>query len=110
MTGTNHRRDGDAPRSDKAYDRWAGEIVRALGNIETYQSEIQEGRPTLVSFRIKCDPDDEKGVLLIAKGYQGSQAFVAFHGDVTVTSAIVGFGNRLANGSLKWREETPYGG
>ncbi len=85
-------------------------VARGIIHIHEYNQSIQEEKPTLTDIRIKCDPDDEKGVLIILKGYWGSVDHVAFHRDVTITSALVGVGNRLRNGSLQWREETPYVG
>lgn len=96
-------------RSDKAYQKWHEGIASGVLYIETYQGDIQEERPTLTEVRLKCDPDDEEGVLVILKGYMGSQEYVAFHRDSTISAALTGAGNRLRNGSLAWREEKPYG-
>ena len=102
---TNHRRDNDARGSDAAHKRWLEGIASGVTNIEAYQQAIQEEKPTLTSFTVRCDPDDEKGVLLVLKGYIGSKWYVAFHGDTTITMAMSGAGNRLRNGSLKWKED-----
>lgn len=109
MTDTNHRRDNDAPKADKAYRKWMDGLAGGLLQIGTYQQTIQEEKPTLVEFRVKCDPDDEKGVLVIVKGYLGAEWYVAFHRAETVGEAVQGLGNRLRNGSLKWKEDVPYG-
>jgi hypothetical protein len=101
----------DEPRtrgSDKAHDKWLMGIALGVVSVENYVEAIQEERPTLTEVRIKCDPDDEQGVLVILKGYLGSQDYVAFHRDSSFTSAITSAGNRLRNGSLKWREDNGY--
>lgn len=108
MVDTNHRRDNDSPRPDKALKKLLEKLGWSLLHIEGYVEAIQEDRPTLVGFRVKCDPDDEQGVLVIGKGYLGSADMVCFHRDVTVSDAVSGFGNRLRNGSLKWREDHGY--
>lgn len=105
---TEHRRDGDTPKADRAYAKWQKGLSGGLSNIDGYLDTIQEERPTLTSLLVKCDPDDERGVLVVVKGYQGAAWFVAFHRADTVSAAISEVGNRLRNGSLKWREETPY--
>lgn len=102
---TEHRRDNDAPGSDRAHKKWLRGLANGLLAIETYNSEIQEERPTLTQVTVKCDPDDEMGVLVVLKGYQGSLWYVAFHREDTLSAAISGVGNRLRNGSLKWRED-----
>jgi len=102
----------DAPStrtSDKAYTKWLEGVARGVISIENYNIAIQEEKPTLTEFRVKCDPDDEEGVLVVLKGYVGQQEFVSFHRDTTVTAALTSVGNRLRNGSLNWREERPYG-
>ena len=102
---TEHRRDSDAPKSDNAYRKWRSGLVDGLLHIEAYQSEIQEARPTLTAIVIKCDPSDEQGVLVIAKGFLGNDWQVAFHRADTVSEAVAGLGNRLRNGTLKWRQD-----
>lgn len=105
---TEHRRDNDAPKADRAYAKWIQGLANGLGHIDTYRDEIQEERPTLVAIVIKCDPDDESGVLAVIKGYVGASPWVAFHRADAVSACISEVGNRLRNGSLKWREDTPY--
>lgn len=100
---TDHRRDSDAPRADRAHKKWLEGLAHGLLHIETYQQDIQEERPTLTGLTIKCDPDDEEGVLIVLRGYLGSEAQVAFHRAGSVSEAVSGAGNRLRNGSLKWR-------
>ena len=102
---TEHRRDHDAPKADRAHKKWLAGLVNGLLNLETYNTEIQEGRPTLTQVTVKCDPDDEQGVLIVLKGYEGTSWVVAFHRDTTLSAAISGVGNRLRNGSLKWRAD-----
>lgn len=108
MSDTEHRRDHEAPRSDKALKKLLEKLGWSLLHIESYVEAIQEERPTLVGFRVKCDPDDEAGVLIVGKGYLGSADMVCFHRDISVSDALSGFGNRLRNGSLKWREDLGY--
>lgn len=102
---TEHRRDNDSPGSDRAHRKWLTGLSNGLLNIQTYQQEIQEGRPTLTGLVVKCDPDDEAGVLVVLKGYLGQVEMVAFHRADTVSEAISSTGNRLRNGSLKWKED-----
>lgn len=94
-----------ARSSDNAHAKWLRGIAQGVVHTENYVDAIQEERPTLIEVRIKCDPDDEEGVLVILKGYLGSVNYVAFHRDSTYTAAVSTVGNRLRNGSLKWRED-----
>lgn len=95
-------------RSDKAFAKWLEGIALGVTRTERYIEDIQEERPTLTEVRVKCDPDDERGVLIIAKGYVGNQEYVAFHRDTTYSMALTALGNRLRNGSLTWREDEGY--
>lgn len=108
MTETNHRREHDARSSDAAHKRHVGKLANGLMHITTYVEAIQEDRPTLIELRVKCDPDDERGVLIIGKGYLGAEDKVCFHRDLNVEDAVAGFGNRLRNGSLNWRHDEGY--
>lgn len=95
-------------KSDKMYDAWLGGIADGVLRTQHYIREIQEERPTLIEVRIKCDPDDERGVLVILKGYLGNQDMVAFHRDENYAAAVTSVGNRLRNGSLRWKEDHGY--
>ena len=106
---TNHRRDNEARASDAAYKRWVANLAKAITNMDSYRREVQEDAPTLVSFMVKCDPDDERGVLIVAKGYVGNAWLVAFHRGDSIEDALKGLGDRLQNRSLQWKEDTPYG-
>lgn len=105
-----HRREEDAPRADRAYVKWQKGLASGLANLDNYRDAVQEDRPTLTELRVKCDPDDESGVLIIIKGYVGSEWQVAFHRGDSIATCIAETGNRLRNGSLKWREDKPYEG
>ncbi len=98
-----HRRKHDAPASDRAHKKWLSGLANGLNHIDNYVDEVQEGKPTLTRFTVRCDPDDEEGVLVVCKGYIGTEWHVAFHRGDTVSEAISGLGNRLRNGSLRWR-------
>ena len=102
---TNHRRDHDAASSNRAFEKYVQGLARGLMNIDMYHQDIQEGRPTLTKIIIKCDPDDEQGVLIIGSGYEGGTWKVCFHRDVDIPATVTGFGNRLRNGSLKWKDD-----
>lgn len=105
---TEHRRDNDAPKADRAYRKWKDGLSTGLVYIDTYREAIQVERPTLTGITLRCDPDDDKGVLGVVKGYVGSTWYVAFHRADTVALCVSEIGNRMRNGSLKWREDTPY--
>lgn len=97
-------------KSSKAYEKWKDSIFSAITHIEQYLDDVQDESPTLTEIRIRCDPTDEEGVLIILKGYHINQLYVAFHREATFSMALTGAGNRLRNGSLKWREDHGYPG
>lgn len=102
---TEHRRDNDARRADRAYKMWQEGLARGLANLDWYREEIQEERPTITGLVIRCDPGDEEGVLVVIKGYEGTVWKVAFHRADTISAAVSEVGNRLRNGSLRWKED-----
>lgn len=61
---------------------------------------------TTITFRVGSSWNE--GVLAIIKAERGDQAIVAFHSEASLDECIVGLTGRLINGSLKWREDTPY--
>lgn len=82
-----------------------GEYMLALDRLKW---EATEKRPLVYEVRIKCDPEDDAGVLCIVKAYKPDGYVVAFQREETVWEALVGVSKRLANNSFKWKEDVPY--
>ena len=101
---------GDAVASARAVTEYWYDVGRALGDVDRYRDKDHLTAPALLELRIKCDPADEMGVLVIAKGLSEDGPVIAFHRDESVVQAIVGMARRLRNHTAKWREDEYAGG
>lgn len=62
----------------------------------------------LKGVNIKVRYDDVGDILIVAKADSPAGPQVAFHTDDTISECLMGFINRLENGTLQWREDKPY--
>lgn len=96
---------GDAVASARAVTEYWYNIGLTLGSLDKYRDSPGHDAPVLTGLTIKCDPSDDQGVLVIAKGYTDAGWVVAFHRDETLVDAITGMCRRLRNHTAKWRED-----
>ena len=82
-----------------------GEYMLALDRLKW---EATEKRPMVTELRIKCDPEDDAGVLCIIKAYTPHEKVISYQREDTVWEALVGVSKRLKNNSLKWKKDVPY--
>ena len=89
-------------------------LVRAFGLsviAVTQASSITDSQSVvLTEVRAKLHADNRTSVLLIIKATRGDDALVAFVGDSSFGGALLSLRKKLAAGSLKWREDRPWGG
>ena len=96
---------GDTVASARAVTEYWYNVGLEVGRLDKYRSTDHLEAPTLIGLTIKCDPDDDQGVLVIARGYTEDTYVVAFHRDETVVDAVVGMSRRLMNHTAKWKED-----
>lgn len=96
---------GDSVASARAVTEYWYNIGLGIGRLDKYRGTEHHDAPTLTEVRIKCDPSDEQGVLVVVKGHSDDGPVVAFHRGESVVEALQGVCARLSNHTLKWRED-----
>ena len=96
---------GDAVASAHQVTVYWFEVGVAMGDIDRYRDIDHLDAPTLLEIRVKCDPADDMGVLIVVKALSDDGPVVAFHRGESVVEAIQGASRRLKNHTLKWRED-----
>lgn len=96
---------GDAVASARQVSQYWFDIGVAIGDLDRYRETEHLDAPMLYEFRVKCDPDDAEGVLVIAKGITETGYVVGFHRGESIVEAVVGMSKRIKNHSLKWKED-----
>ena len=84
---------------------------RAGDKIESLSRRIMttpDGATYVTSIVIKVRLEEYNQIMLLVKKAPGGVKEIAFHSDDNLVAALVGLENRLANGSLEWREDKPY--
>ena len=96
---------GDSVGSARAVTEFWYNVGIAINDLDKVREATHHDQPILTGLTIRCDPSDEQGVLVIAKGYTDDGWVVAFHRDETVREALVGMSKRLKNHTAKWKED-----
>ncbi len=96
---------GDSIASARAVAQFWYDVGVAVGDIDRYRSTNHHDAPTLTALKLKCDPADEQGVLVMASGYTEDRDVVAFHRGENVVEAITGMSRRLKNHTAKWKDD-----
>ena len=112
IMGTNKK---EARENTRAYASKlaADEHFKRLGvKLDKLDRLAEEGDSSArypTELKIKMLYDDRGNILAVIKadGPEGPQ--VAFHGGETITEALGGIVSRWDNGTLKWKEDKPYG-
>jgi len=94
---------GDAVATAAEVTRYWYDVGLTVGRIDRYMSVPGQDAPELYEVRIKCDPGDPEGVLVILKALAESGYVIGFHRGETIVEALTGASRRLQNHTLKWR-------
>jgi len=95
--------------SARAATRMLTELAVKIEQLSRFVDDPPDGETFLTSIHFKVGGSWDDGVLAVVKANVGGLDMVGFHGDDTLMECIRGLGNRVVNGSMKWREDTPYG-
>ena len=94
--------------SQRAAARVMQRLARKVEQLSSFVEDPKDGQPYITSINFKMNSGWDGGVLAIVKGVSDGDDVVGFHSEEAFDECLVGLANRLANGSLKWREDTPY--
>lgn len=106
---TQRREETKHDASLKAADLLLRKVAIRLEQLSRFIDDPEDGETYITSVQFKVNAAWDGGVLAIVKAVRGEVAIVGFHSDDTLLECVVGLGNRIANGSLKWKEDVPYG-
>lgn len=96
---------GDAVATARAVTTYWYNVGVSLGDLDRYRDTDHLAAPVLVELRVRCDPADDMGVLVVAKGLSEDGPVVAFHRGETIVEAVQGMARRLKNQTAKWKED-----
>lgn len=96
---------GDAVATARAVTTYWYNVGVSLGDLDRYRDTDHLQAPVLTEIRVRCDPEDAQGVLIVAKGLSEDGHVVAFHRGETIVEALQGMARRLKNQTAKWRKD-----
>lgn len=106
------RNDGGAYEREEASKRAAARLLTKLGTrveqLDRWIQEVPDDYHHIIQVRFAIRYSTVGDVLAMVKATTDDGKEIAFHSDDTVSEAMTGLVNRLNNGTLKWREDTPY--
>lgn len=103
------KREERAAASERAATRMLTQLAVRVEQLSRFIDDPPDGETFLTSIQFKVGGGWDDGVLAIVKAHVGGIAVVGFHGDDTLMECLRGLGNRIVNGSMKWKEDRPYG-
>lgn len=94
--------------SRKAAKNLLMKLGARLEQLDRWVAETPDDAHYITEVRFKVRYGTVGDVLAMVKATGPAGKEIAFHSDDTITEALSGLVSRLANGSLKWREDKPY--
>lgn len=79
--------------------------VTALDHIRLGFVRGTEKRPQVYEVRLKPSRNGGGSFLIVVKGYNGREYTVAYHAGLGLFPSMVELGNRIRNGSLKFKTD-----
>jgi len=104
------REDKKYAASQKAAESLLNKLGVRLEQLSRFVDDPPDGETFITEIRFKVNAGWDGGTLMIIKATIGGEKVIGFHGDEGLAETLAGGVNRLANGSMKWKEDTPYGG
>ena len=94
--------------SKRAATRLLERLAVKVEQLSRFVDDPTDGETYIQVIIFKMNAGWDGGVLAVVKATIGGEAMVAFHSEGTLDECMVGLASRLMNGTMKWKEDTPY--
>lgn len=95
--------------ADRAWEKRLRRLGMDVGTLNIETSDEYTGDERIHELRFKCDADADTSVLIIVKAQRGGERLVAFVGAADFETAVLALCKKVRGGSLKYREDRPWG-
>jgi len=95
--------------SRRAAERTMTKLAVKVEQLARLVEDPEDSATFITSIQFKMNAGWDGGCMAIVKASVGSEKKVGFHSEDALDTCLVGLANRIANGTMKWREDTPYG-
>lgn len=102
-------REAQEKRLLKAASTYIGRLGEAVMYLEQYIQDPKDDTTFITHISFKVRYGSEGDILAVLRAETGEGKVVAFHSGDRLDDVVLGLASRLRNGSLRWREDTPYG-
>lgn len=96
-------------QADKAWDKHVRAVGMALLRLARHTHDGGADGPVLHELRLKLEADNRTSVLVIVKAHGQERELIAFTGGPDLPTAVIAVAKKLQGGSLRWREDRPWG-
>lgn len=97
-----------AEKRERAAQRMMIKLGVALERLDVMTTEGLSNETYITGINIKIRYDTHGDVIVVLKADSADGKLVGFNTADSPSSAVLGLVNRLDNGTLRWREDTPY--
>lgn len=91
-----------------AAERVGDQLKASAAYLSEWLENPSDGVTYVTKLTVKPNWGDDGDLFMIINAVIDGRKRVAFHGGSTLADALIGLSKRLANGSMKWREDKPY--
>ncbi len=102
------KREAKFEASERAAARVLQRLATRVEQLARFIDDPPDGDTWIKSIQFKMNAGWDGGVLAIVKAEVGGELQVGFHGEDTFDECLMGLASRMANGSMKWKEDMPY--
>jgi len=95
--------------SKRAAQRLLERYGKRLEQLDRWIEDPPDGETWITAITFKTASGYDGGVMGMIKATVGKDNRIAFHGAETLGECLTGIVGRLDNGTLKWKEDKPYG-
>lgn len=102
------KREAKYEASQRAAERFLERLAIRVEQLSRFLEDPGDSDIWIRSLQFKTNSGWDGGVMVIVKADIGGEQQVSFHSEPSLDECLVGLANRLANGTMKWREDVPY--
>lgn len=102
-------REAQEKRLLKAASTYIGRLGESIMYLDQQINDPHDDVTFISHINFKVRYGSEGDILVVVRALSGKEKIVTFHSGDRLDDVVLGLASRFRNGSLKWKEDKPYG-